>query len=142
MMTSPTIFARAATTNEVTLAGYFEERARLESALYRGNMDFVPTSSQDTMIHIVGGAGESVFGLLRAYEVSHEAWFIDLLHVVTEARGIGIGSAMLASAIKTVKNHGGKRLHSAALPGDRSTKNLFERHGLVAQMITVGKNID
>ena len=28
-----------------------------------------------------------------------------------------------------------------ALPGDRAMKNLFERHGLVAQTIVVGKSL-
>ena len=32
-------------------------------------------------------------------------------------------------------------LQSSALPGDRAMKNLFERHGLVAQTIIVGKKL-
>jgi hypothetical protein len=46
---------------------------------------------------------------------------------------------MMETAIAEVTRREGQRLHAATLPGDRSTKNLFERHGLVAQMITVGK---
>jgi hypothetical protein len=32
-------------------------------------------------------------------------------------------------------------VQSSALPGDRAMKNLFERHGLVAQTIIVGKKL-
>jgi GNAT superfamily N-acetyltransferase len=134
------IFAREAMHDEFALAA-FVEAARHEASLYRGNMNFVPSAMNDESLCVVGGAGVTVFGVLRAHEVSHQSWFIDLLHVSREARGIGIGSAMLSTAIGIVKQRGGTRLNAAALPGDRSTKNLFERHGLVAQMITVGKDL-
>jgi hypothetical protein len=32
-------------------------------------------------------------------------------------------------------------VQSSAMPGDRAMKNLFERHGLVAQTIIVGKKL-
>jgi hypothetical protein len=37
---------------------------------------------------------------------------------------------------------GVRRVGGSALPGDRATKNLFERNGLVARLILVERGLD
>ena len=140
-MSERVIFARIARDGDIALRDQFRCAAQQEASSYRGHMDFRPGPSSPDVVCIAGGAGDTTFGLLSMYEVGERGWFIDLLYVQPEARGVGIGSAMMEVAVAAVKQRGGQRLNAATLPGDRSTKNLFERHGLVAQMITVGKTL-
>ena len=51
------------------------------------------------------------------------------------ARGLGIGAALLDACRYLVRDRGGSRLDALALPGDRETKNLYERAGLTARLI-------
>jgi len=141
-MSERVIFARVVRDIERELLKTFRDAALQESSKYRGHMDFRPTPSSSDVVVIAGGAGSTTFGLLSMYDVGERGWFIDLLYVQPDARGVGIGSAMMEAAIAEVAQRGGRRVNAAALPGDRSTKNLFERHGLVAQMITVGKTLN
>lgn len=64
-------------------------------------------------------------------------------HVFVEepARELGFGDAMLRAAIDETAKLGLAGIEGTALPGDRETKNLFERCGLVARKITVYKRI-
>jgi len=141
-MSERVIFARVVRDVQSDVLNAFRDAALHESAKYRGHMDFRPTPSSSDVVVIAGGAGSTTFGLLSMYDVGERGWFIDLLYVQPDARGVGIGSAMIEAAIAEVAQRGGLRVNAAALPGDRSTKNLFERHGLVAQMITVGKTLN
>ena len=138
-MSERVISARIAHADELHLREQFLLASQQEAELYRGHMEFRPQPTSTDMVCIVGTAGETAFGMLTMYPVDGTGWYIELLYVQPEARGIGIGSSMMEAAIAEVQQRGGQRLHAATLPGDRSTKNLFERHGLVAQMITVGK---
>ena len=65
----------------------------------------------------------------------------DVTHVYVEqeARELGLGDTMVEQAISTVREAGLEGIESVALPGDRETKNLFERAGLTARLITVYK---
>lgn len=140
-MSERVIFARVARSDERQLRDEFLVASQQEANSYRGHMDFRPDPTSSELVCIAGGAGDTTFGLLSMYEVGSRGWFIDLLYVRPEARGVGIGSAMMEVALATLRDRGAVRINAATLPGDRSTKNLFERHGLVAQMITVSKTL-
>jgi GNAT superfamily N-acetyltransferase len=62
---------------------------------------------------------------------------IDQVFVEPEARGIGCGDGMMAFTIERARSTGHRLLEGEALPGDRETKNLFERAGITARLITV-----
>ena len=51
------------------------------------------------------------------------------------ARGIGVGTALLEEFRRQVREAGGTAVDAYALPGDRETKNLYERAGIAARMI-------
>lgn len=138
-MTERVIFARVARDVERELREEFLSSSQQEASAYRGHMDFRPEPSSTELVCVAGGAGDTTFGMLSMYEVGNRGWFIDLMYVRPEARGVGIGSAMMEVALDILRDRGATRINAATLPGDRSTKNLFERHGLVAQMITVSK---
>jgi GNAT superfamily N-acetyltransferase len=54
-----------------------------------------------------------------------------------EARELGFGDELLAAAIGAARSAGAQLLEGEALPGDRETKNLYERAGITARLITV-----
>lgn len=140
-MTESKIFVRLAVNEEQQLIKEFADKSRIEASAYRGHMDFRPPATSDEKVTFVAGAGETIFGALSAYDAGLGRWFIDLLYVVPEAREIGIGNELVQIAMIELRSRQATSINAAALPGDRSTKNLFERHGLVAQMITVGKQL-
>ena len=63
---------------------------------------------------------------------------VDWLYVTPEARELGLGEELLNDAIDTARETGATRIESCALPGDRETKNMFERFGMKARLLIVG----
>ena len=63
------------------------------------------------------------------------------VHVDAESRGIGAGDAMMAAAFAVAQDQRVSALRAEALPGDRDTKNLFERAGLISQRLMMRKQI-
>ncbi len=61
--------------------------------------------------------------------------------VRAEARELGFGDELLAQAIEATVAAGGVVIESHALPGDRDTKNLFERAGVTARKLIVTKRL-
>lgn len=66
---------------------------------------------------------------------------IDDVYVTPGARELGFGDALLAAAIESGRALGATLLEAEALPGDRETKNLYERAGIKARLITVSAPI-
>ena len=60
---------------------------------------------------------------------------IEQVWVTPEARELGFGDELLAKAIASAKDRGAVGVEGQALPGDRQTKNLYERAGIVARLI-------
>jgi GNAT superfamily N-acetyltransferase len=63
------------------------------------------------------------------------------VYVTPEAREVGFGDDLLGAAIDEVWATGGRVIESFALPGDRDTKNLFERAGITARKLIVSKRL-
>ena len=66
---------------------------------------------------------------------------IERIYVDDEAREIGCGDALLAAEISRALERGCGVIEAQALPGDRDTKNLYERGGITARLITVSKRL-
>jgi GNAT superfamily N-acetyltransferase len=66
---------------------------------------------------------------------------VDQVWVTPEARELGFGDGMLAAAIAAAIERGAEAVEGQALPGDRHTKNLYERAGIVARLITTYKRL-
>jgi ribosomal protein S18 acetylase RimI-like enzyme len=79
---------------------------------------------------------EVVVGYLVADLGDDRVVRIDQVWVTPEARELGFGDALLAEAIATSRSSGAVAVEGQALPGDRHTKNLYERAGIVARLIT------
>ena len=80
-------------------------------------------------------------GSLVATAAETTEWSIDSVFVESASRDIGIGDALVLECLRELQQRKATWLQSSALPGDRAMKNLFERHGLVAQTIIVGKKL-
>lgn len=65
---------------------------------------------------------------------------IEALAVVADARGSGIGEAIMNELLKQLEAAGCFGVDSTALPGDRSTKNFFESFGLKARLLVVHRS--
>lgn len=63
------------------------------------------------------------------------------LYVMADARGIGVGEALMELITGWCREHDCVGIDSIALPGDRATKNFFETFGLVARALRVHKTL-
>ena len=61
--------------------------------------------------------------------------------VTPDARELGFGDELLATAVAQARAGGATWLEGEALPGDRNTKNLYERAGITARLITVSTRL-
>ena len=63
------------------------------------------------------------------------------VYVQPEAREVGFGDWMLEAALSAAREHRCSVIEGTALPGDRDTKNLYERAGITARKITLRKSL-
>jgi GNAT superfamily N-acetyltransferase len=90
-----------------------------------------------------GGVEVAVIGdIVVGYLVSHhsqEVAYIDEVYVTPEAREVGFGDALVEVAVAAGRAAGCATIEGEALPGDRETKNLYERAGITARLIVVSR---
>ena len=67
---------------------------------------------------------------------------IEAVYVNQDVRELGLGDGLVTAAVEASRVAGAVAIDAYALPGDRETKNLFERSGLTARLIIVTKTID
>ena len=84
----------------------------------------------------VGSIDDVIISYLIAAVGDDTILRIDQVWVTPEARELGFGDEMLAAAIEHGRSNGATAIEGQALPGDRHTKNLYERAGIVARLIT------
>lgn len=88
---------------------------------------------------LVAGVDGAVLGAL-ALATTGSVATISRVYVTADARGLGIGEAMVARALDASWAGGCRSVDAIALPGDRETKNLYERTGLVARLIVASRD--
>ena len=64
---------------------------------------------------------------------------VDDIYVDPGARGVAVGEVVMDAVLDWARERGCFGVDSIALPGNRDTKNFFERFGLVARAIVVHK---
>lgn len=67
---------------------------------------------------------------------------VDEVYVLDGAREVGFGDELLARSIEAAREAGATVFEGQALPGDRMTKNLYERAGITARLIVVSTRLD
>jgi ribosomal protein S18 acetylase RimI-like enzyme len=91
----------------------------------------------------VAAIDEVVVGYLQLRHVPGEpTGVVAQVYVAPDAREVGFGDVLLAEAIAAIRSTGGVCVESFALPGDRDTKNLYERAGVTARKLIVSKRFD
>jgi GNAT superfamily N-acetyltransferase len=65
---------------------------------------------------------------------------VDDVYVEPAFRGVGIGEAVMDALVEWAQQRGCVGIDSLALPGDRDTKNFFERFGLKARALLVHRS--
>jgi GNAT superfamily N-acetyltransferase len=84
------------------------------------------------------GGGSAAQALDRAPKTGR----IECLYVETEARGVGVGSALMAATVDWCRTQGCTEVDALALPGDRSTKQRLEGAGFTARLLTLSRRLD
>ena len=140
LVTDLSIFVRPATEDDAAILLTHRELSRQEATQYRGS---VLKSSTDVLpgFTLVAGVGSTVMGSLVSTPSETNTWAIEFVFVDPAFREIGIGDGLVIAALHELVQRKASWVQSSAMPGDRAMKNLFERHGLVAQTIIVGKKL-
>ena len=92
-----------------------------------------------------GGGGAEGVELLVGYLVlilDGNVARIDQVFVAPGARELGFGDTLVEVATDAARAAGARVIEGQALPGDRETKNLYERAGITARLITVSRRLD
>jgi GNAT superfamily N-acetyltransferase len=109
-----------------------DQLARLLSAddtrVLVGTIDDVPVGY--AVAHLERLADGSVLGV------------VDDIFVDAEARGVGLGEAMMGDLVDWCRARGCFGMDAMALPGHRLTKNFFEESGFTARKIVMHHSFD
>lgn len=136
---------RPASTDDVAQLAWLEQRSRAALVGQRGGDRWLETHPERAgawQAAVVGGGvlvahiDEVIVGYL-VVAVRRRTAMVDDVFVLDEARELGFGDALLAAALASARGAGATLLEGEALPGDRNTKNLYERAGITARLITV-----
>jgi GNAT superfamily N-acetyltransferase len=147
--------ARHAAVDELALLRHLAEQSQADRLLERGGavleqLDPRPAIddarlADDAVLLAVGVYDGVVFGLAHGEVLDiHGARIVRLYDVFVEpeARGVGIGEALLSFAFDWGRENGAVAIDSIVLPGNREGKNFFERFGLVARAIHVYRALE
>jgi GNAT superfamily N-acetyltransferase len=108
--------------------------------------DGLAAALDDPEVHVVVGTiDEAIVGYgVARLDPLHDGALLGVvsdLYVEPEARGVGVGEAMMTDLVAWCEERGCVGVDSLALPGDRATKNFFESFGLVARAIVVHRRL-
>ena len=101
----------------------------------------LPNWNDPDVVVLVADLDGVVIGYLVARIGSDQVMEVDEVFVLEQAREVGFGDALVAEILRLARQRGAKRLEAEALPGDRDTKNLWERAGITARLITVSVDL-
>ena len=101
----------------------------------------IPNWNDPDVVVLVADLDGVVIGYLAARMGSDQVMQVDEVFVLEQAREVGFGDALVEEIQRVARQRGAKRLEAEALPGDRDTKNLWERAGITARLITVSVDL-
>ena len=145
-MIDPTV--RPATLSDIAQLRYLEREARAAVRDQRGGERWLAENAEagadwgdvvETEHVVVGHIDEVVISFLTADLGPDRVFRVTRVWVTPMARELGFGDEMLAWAIDRATAAGAIGVEGQALPGDRHTKNLWERAGIVARLIVTYK---
>jgi GNAT superfamily N-acetyltransferase len=139
---------RRATASDAAALDHLQALARTAAVDVRGGMQLLAecpiVTDWEALIAsnvvLVGVLDDVVFGYL-VLRLAADRGVVSHVFVEEGARELGLGDAMIDAAIEAVRAAGLRGIEGTALPGDRETKNLFERAGITARKITVYRGL-
>ena len=132
-------FVRSASQGDVDQLTLLASEARDRLLEQRGGrrwLDTHPVPSWDRSQVFVACIDDVVVGYIVLH-LDDGLAVIDEVYVTPPARELGFGDALLEAALEHARSEGATTLEGESLPGDRDTKNLYERAGIKARLITV-----
>jgi GNAT superfamily N-acetyltransferase len=98
-----------------------------------------------TRVVVSGLIDDVVVGLASGHLVTTGAetlGVVDCCYVDAEARQVGVGASMAARLVEWFKDNGCVGVDVPALPGDRSTKQLWETAGFSARLLVLHRPLE
>ena len=139
--------ADVAVDGDVQQLGLLEREARAAASEVRGGARWIeehPAVGELWPDRCVGSTvlvahiGAVLVGYL-VLDIDGDVARVDQVWVTPQARELGFGDELLAEAMRRARVGGARLIEGEALPGDRMTKNLYERAGIVARLIITSK---
>lgn len=142
---------RPARADDVAALRWLEAEARADVATRRGGPQLLAEHPvvgagwsaliEDSSAHVLVATIDDVavgYLELAAVERNGTARVVQVW-VSPDAREIGFGDDLLLAATEIARAGGAAAIEAEALPGDRDTKNLYERAGVTARKLVVWK---
>ena len=98
--------------------------------------------ARTVIVAVLNHSGDDVVVGYLVLDANGPVGRIDQVFVTPAARELGFGDALLEAATEEARAAGAAVLEGEALPGDRETKNLYERAKITARLITVSRRLD
>ncbi len=139
-----TPFVRCATPADAQRCERLEAEARNNNAGARGAEAFFAEQpigflvGADAGFSLVAEIDDVIVGyitVLLTQVLGDRIATVARVYVTARARRVGVGDALIAFAKNTAREQKCNRIDALALPGDRDTKNLYERNGITARLI-------
>lgn len=152
--------ARAATDADVPTLAFLARRAIAELAPMRGGEvwrarearrepveESLAAALGDPCARVVAGTIDDIvvgYAVVRVEDLpdGRRLGVIDDIFVDEEARGVGLGEAMMADLVSWCRREGCFGMDAMALPGHRSTKNFFEESGFTARKLVMYHSLE
>jgi GNAT superfamily N-acetyltransferase len=142
------ISARVARPEDAPALDRLRDASRAETRDKRGGALFVDEldaahdhadpSADSSIVTLVGTIGDVVVGYATVGRTGRVA-LVEELFCEPGARGVGVGDSLVSAASELATGWGCEYLDSLVLPGDRTTKNFFEAHGMVSRLLRVSR---
>ena len=150
-MTDVLFTVRACVLEDALVIDSFEQQAVIEGRNYRGFSQLLRDAplvggelpailnSTDQYVLIIDHHGDAQ-GFAHV-DIHREVATIRRIYITTNARNLGAGSMLLHAAREEAKRRGCKQVDAIALPGDRLTKNLYERANMKARLLIASSEL-
>lgn len=135
---------RAATAGDVEQLAWLEREARASLVDQRGGQRWLVTHPERgadwhrsiaELDVVVAHIGDVIVGYI-VLDARSAVATVDDVFVTPQARELGFGDALLAACLDRARASGAAHFEGESLPGDRDTKNLYERAAIKARLIT------